>query len=176
MKKKIILSINGGIGKSVAATAVCRAIKKQYPDHELIVFTAPAHRDVFYLNPYVSKVYSNEDCKYFYEQHIQGTEDNVKLMLQDPYLNSDFILRKGGHLSKIWCDMYGIAFDGPLPNLYQTKNEKKVYANMFATEKPLFIIQSHGGVPQNGNNPQANYSVARDLPLYYAQQIVDYLH
>ena len=34
MKKKVILSINGGIGKSVAATAVCRAIKKHYPDHE----------------------------------------------------------------------------------------------------------------------------------------------
>ena len=28
---KIIFQIDGGIGKSIAATAVCKAIKKQYP-------------------------------------------------------------------------------------------------------------------------------------------------
>jgi hypothetical protein len=28
---KRIFQIDGGIGKSVAATAVCKAIKKQYP-------------------------------------------------------------------------------------------------------------------------------------------------
>ena len=176
MSKKIILSINGGIGKSVAATAVCRAIKKQFPDHELIVFTAPAHRDVFYQNPHVAKVYSNEDSKYFYEQHIKGNEDNVKLMLQDPYLNSDFILRRGGHLNDIWCQMNGVTFDGPLPNLFQTKHEQKVYATQFATQKPIFLIQSHGGMPQtnNNNNPQGVYSCARDLPLSIAQPIVDH--
>ncbi len=32
---KIIFQINGGIGKSIAATAVCRAIKKQNPADEL---------------------------------------------------------------------------------------------------------------------------------------------
>ena len=32
--KNIIFSINGGIGKSIIATAVCRAIKKTYKDNK----------------------------------------------------------------------------------------------------------------------------------------------
>ena len=36
---KIIFQIDGGIGKSIAATAVCKAIKKQYPTDKLIVIT-----------------------------------------------------------------------------------------------------------------------------------------
>lgn len=39
----IIFSIQGGMGKSIMATAVCKAIKKQYPDSTLIVVTGYQH-------------------------------------------------------------------------------------------------------------------------------------
>jgi hypothetical protein len=45
----IIFQISGGIGKCVMATAVCEAIKKQYPDSRLIVVSGYA--DVFLNNP-----------------------------------------------------------------------------------------------------------------------------
>ena len=61
---KIIFQIDGGIGKSVAATAVCRAIKKAYPNDELIVVTA--HPEVFLANPCVKTVYGRNDMSYFY--------------------------------------------------------------------------------------------------------------
>ena len=35
----IIFQIDGGIGKNIAATAVCKAIKAQYPKDKLIVIT-----------------------------------------------------------------------------------------------------------------------------------------
>ena len=35
----IIFQIDGGIGKSIAATAVCKAIKAQYPNDKLIVIS-----------------------------------------------------------------------------------------------------------------------------------------
>lgn len=38
--KYVIFHAEGGHGKCVAATAVCRAIKKAYPDRKLIVVTA----------------------------------------------------------------------------------------------------------------------------------------
>ena len=35
----IIFSIQGGLGKSIVATAVCKAIKKKYTECNLIVVT-----------------------------------------------------------------------------------------------------------------------------------------
>jgi uncharacterized phage-like protein YoqJ len=35
----IIFTIQGGLGKSVVGTAVCKAIKKKYPSCKLIVLT-----------------------------------------------------------------------------------------------------------------------------------------
>ena len=51
--RKIILQIEGGMGKNVAATAVCKAIKTQYPDDHLIVLTG--FPEVFLCNPYVDE-------------------------------------------------------------------------------------------------------------------------
>ena len=47
--QKIVLQVSGGIGKHVAATAVVRAIRKQYPDGQLIVISA--YPIVFRHNP-----------------------------------------------------------------------------------------------------------------------------
>ena len=41
----IIFQISGGIGKSILATAVCKAIRKKYPNDKLIVVTG--YPDVF---------------------------------------------------------------------------------------------------------------------------------
>jgi ADP-heptose:LPS heptosyltransferase len=66
---KIIFQINGGIGKSIAATAVCKAIKKQYPKDELIVLTG--YPDVFVKNPNVNRVLSGH-VNYFYQDYPQN--------------------------------------------------------------------------------------------------------
>jgi hypothetical protein len=46
---KIIFQIDGGIGKSIAGTAVCKAIKAQYPKDKLYVITG--YPEVFLCNP-----------------------------------------------------------------------------------------------------------------------------
>ena len=50
---KIIFQIDGGRGKCIAATAVCKAIKAQYPDSELIVVSG--YPEVFLCNDYISE-------------------------------------------------------------------------------------------------------------------------
>src|SRR6266540_2833491 len=106
---KIIFQIDGGIGKSIAATAVCKAIKKQYPEDELVVITG--YPEVFLCNPGM-KVFNFNDLRYFYEQYIDGQE--IKIMSHNPYLETDFI--KGGeHLIKVWCEMFDIKYNGELP-------------------------------------------------------------
>jgi ADP-heptose:LPS heptosyltransferase len=52
----IILQINGGIGKAIMSTAVCRQIKKQYPDSQLI--TISGYPEVFLDNPSVDRAFA----------------------------------------------------------------------------------------------------------------------
>ena len=164
----IIFQIDGGIGKSVAATAVCKAIKKQYPKDKLIVITG--YHEVFLCNPHVDKVFNFNDMRYFYEQYIEGQQ--VKVFAHNPYAETDFITLNG-HLIKVWYDMFGIKYNGEQPELFINNRERTFYGNMLAamfgnSQKPLMVIQTNGG----GKDQPNKYSWTRDLPTATAQKIV----
>ncbi|MCW3122633.1 MAG: hypothetical protein JWQ38_2125 [Flavipsychrobacter sp.] len=161
---KIIFQVNGGIGKSVAATAVCKAIKTQHPAAELVVITG--YPEVFMQNPHVGRVLTFNNLNYFYQDHIEGQD--TKLMLQDPYNEEDFIYQRG-HLIKVWCEMNGIVYNGEMPELFIRGKEKTTFAPLFNSDKPIMVIQTNGGVP----NQTDKYSWPRDLPLNTAQRIVN---
>ena|ERR1700733_4320933 len=145
---KNIFQIDGGIGKSVAATAVCQAINSQYPDDELIVITG--YPEVFLCIPGI-KVYNFNDMRYFYEQFIEGKD--YRIMAHNPYLETAFV-RGDTHVIKVWCDMFGINYNGELPKLHVTDREFNFYSNEFYSQKPLMVVQTSGG-PKN----QANQGV-----------------
>jgi len=100
---KIIFQIDGGLGKCIAATAVCKAIKAQYPKDKLYVISG--YPDAFLCNPDVDKALNFSNLSYFYEDHIEGQD--IKAFLHNPYLETGFISHQG-HLIKIWCEMFGI--------------------------------------------------------------------
>ena len=54
--KNIIFVSEGGIGKTIASTAVVRRIAEEYPDKRVIVVTG--YPDVFLYNPHVYKVFN----------------------------------------------------------------------------------------------------------------------
>lgn len=164
---KIVFQIDGGIGKSIAATAVCKAIKKQYPAAKLLVITG--YPDVFLCNPHVDKVFNFNDLQYFYQDQIEG-DKKLKLFLHNPYTETDFILQKG-HLIKVWCEMFGIKYNGELPELFINNRERSFYLNRFSSQKPIMLLQTNGGAA----NQAAKYSWTRDLPMQTAQQIVNIL-
>ena len=161
---KIVFQVSGGIGKSIAATAVCAAIKKQYPTAELIVISG--YPDVFAPNPNVAMSLTFGNLNYFYPQHIEGRD--TKLFLHDPYHDEDFIYQRG-HLIENWCRMYGIDYNGELPELYLTAKEKSQYAPMFASARPILAMQTNGGISPQGDK----YSWPRDMPIATAQQVVN---
>lgn len=162
---KIIFQIDGGIGKSIAATAVCKAIKKQYPNDELLVITG--YPEVFLCNPNVDRVFNFNNLNHFYQDHIEGRD--VKTFLHNPYLETDFINLRG-HLIQIWCEMFGIKYSGEQPELFLTNRELSFYAKNFASQKPVMLIQTNGGAA----NQQVKYSWTRDLPIGTAQRIVNF--
>jgi hypothetical protein len=109
--KFVILHSEGGHGKQVMATAVCRAIKKKYPERKLIVVTA--WDGPFYYNKDVWRFYTFGQMQYFFDDYIKA--DTI-IMRQEVYHTEDHILQRK-HLVKSWCDMYDIPFDGELPKI-----------------------------------------------------------
>ena len=150
----IIFQINGGIGKCVMATAVCEAIKKKYPESNLIVMSGYA--DVFLNNPNVYRSFSFGSVSYFYNEYVENKE--VLIFAQDPYLETAYI-NQNEHLIKTWCEMFDIPYNGEQPKIHLTSREIKFYANKFVSDKPIFLIQTNGGA-----QTEHKYSWARDIP------------
>ena len=54
MVQNVIFMVDGGLGKSIMATAILKVIKKEYKKANIIVITG--YPDVFIGNPNVNKV------------------------------------------------------------------------------------------------------------------------
>ena len=159
----IIFQIDGGIGKSVMATGVCEAIKKQYPQDTLIVITG--YPEVFLCNPHVDKCFNHANMQYFYKDYVDGKD--VKAFLHNPYLESNFIMRKE-HLLETWCKMFGIEYNNEQPKIYLTDREINFYSKQFTSDKPIFALQTNGG----GGNQPIKYSWARDIPNCVVEEVI----
>lgn len=165
MKKQIIFQVSGGIGKVVASTAVCAAINKQYPNHELIVVSG--YPDVFLGNEKVSRAYAFGMTPYFYSQHIEDKDPII--FAHDPYMESAF-LNQQDHLIKIWCEMFNIKYNGEKPELFLTDREIQFNKNRFQSPKPLMLIQTNGGAENQANK----YSWVRDIPAQTVVKVIDH--
>ena len=158
----IIFQINGGIGKCVMATAVCEAIKKQYPDSKLVVISGYA--DVFLNNPYVDRSYNFGNVSYFYKDYIENQE--FKVFAHDPYVQTEHI-KQNEHLIKTWCEMFGLVYSGEQPKIYLTDREKTFYSNKYTSDKPILLIQTNGGAQTD-----LKYSWARDIPFNTVNRVL----
>jgi len=159
----IIISIQGGMGKSVMATAFCRAVRKQYPNSKLIVQTG--YPDVFSNNPIVDMVFSHGQETYFYNKYIEGKE--VKIFANEPYFVTEHILYKE-HVIETFCKMNGIAYNGELPEVYVNERESNFYANKYVSDKPIMLLQTNGG-----GQTDLKYSWARDMPRNVVLSVIE---
>jgi len=161
----IIFEIQGGMGKSIMSTAVIRAIKKQYPNHKIIVVTA--YDAPFFFNPDVYRVYNFGQMPYFYDEFMF---DDTKVFRIDPYHTEDHIMQRK-HLVKTWCDLYGIPFDGEEPKIYLNPREIEIARDKIKPDgRPIMLLQTHGG----SNQQYSKKSWARDMPIEIAQGLVNY--
>lgn len=163
----IIFSIQGGLGKSIFGTAVCKAIKKNYPSCKLIVITG--YPDVFLNLDYVDMSFGHGQELYFYQKYIENQD--VKIFANEPYLIADHVQQKE-HIIETWCKMNGITYSGELPDVYLNEREVTFFANKFRSDKPIMILQSNGG----GGQTDLKYSWARDMPSVVAKTIIEEFH
>ena len=160
----IIFTIQGGLGKSIVATAVCKAIKKKYTECNLIVVTA--YPEAFTNLHFIDRVFGYGEESYFYSKYVENQE--VLLFNTDPYAYTENILCKE-HLIKTWCNIYGLDYNGELPEISLNSRELTFYGNKYKSEKPIMVLQTNGGVAQQ----ETKYSWARDIPNYIIQKVID---
>lgn len=163
--KYVIFHTEGGHGKQVAATAVCRAIKKKYPDRKLVVVTA--WDAPFFYNPDIFRIYNFGQMQYFYSDFIK--EDTI-ILRHEVYHSEDHILQRK-HLTQSWCDMYDIPWDGESPQIYLNPRELELAKDKIKPDgRPIMLLQTHGGSPQNQYSKKSWY---RDIPIEIAQKIAN---
>ena len=160
----IIFQINGGIGKCIMATAVCTAIKKKYPESNLIVVSG--YPDVFLNNKEVHRSFVFNGLSYFYDEYIDGKE--FLIFANDPYLETGHI-RQDEHLLKTWCEMFGLEYAGEQPAIHLTQREVQYFQNKFAGDKPIMLLQTNGGA-----QTEHKYSWARDLPSTAVVKVIEH--
>ena len=165
MTNTIIFQVDGGLGKSIMATAILKAIKKEYKKSNIVVITH--YPDVFINNPNVNKVLHHQQVTSLYKTYIQNK--NTKVFITDPYSTSDFIT-ESNHLLKIWCELYGLKYNGELPEIFLSKGEKEYFEPFYRLDKPIMAIQPNGGAVEQ----PLKYSWTRDLPASVVNEVVDY--
>ena len=161
----VICQVDGGLGKSIMFTAVLKAIKKKYKKSNIIVVTG--YPDVFIANPNANKVLRFDQLNGIYEQNIMNKE--CKVLVADPYHTSDFIT-ESKHLIQIWCEMYGLEYDGEMPEIFLLKAEKQYFEPFYKLDKPILAIQPNGGAV----NQHLKYSWTRDIPSPIIEQVIEH--
>jgi hypothetical protein len=165
--KYSIFHVQGGIGKHVAATAVARCIKNNFPDRKLIVVCA--WTEIFINLSFVDRVYQIGNTSYFYQNYIQNKDSLI--FHQEPYLTTDHVHKKLP-LIQNWCKMYGIKYNDEKPTVKFNKLQKNIAKDTWCNgNKPIMVIHTNGGAMTTDAKP---YSWTRDMPENLAQRIVNH--
>jgi hypothetical protein len=160
----VIFQINGGIGKCILSTIVCRQIKKEYPDSQLI--TISGYPEVFLNNPNVDRAFAFGQANYFYQDYIENKD--FIFLGHDPYLEAGH-LKQAEHLSHTWCKMFGLDVpENKNPDLFLTDRERQFFSNKFVSDKPILLLQTNGGAAQQ----ELKYSWARDIPFKVVNRVI----
>lgn len=163
--KYIIMHSEGGNGKNIQATAVIRAIKKQYPDRKIIWVCS--WDSAAFNNPNVFRFYTHGQQQYFKD----FIKDDTLLFKHDPYNEINHILRKE-HLTETWCKLFNIKYDGYKPELYINPRELEIARDKIKPDnRPIMLLQTHGGSPTGQYSKKSWY---RDMPIEIAQKLVNY--
>jgi hypothetical protein len=161
-EKFVVLSISGGIGKNILATALVKGLKKKFNDRKIIILTA--WKDVWLYNPDVFRSYNFQSASYFYDSFIK--DKDVRIFALEPYQTESYILKKE-HLLESWFTLCGLTYEDEKPELFFNQREVEYVKNNIVKNDPILLIQTHGG-----GQSEMKHSWMRDMPLETAYEII----
>ena len=155
---KILLGINGGIGKGIAATGAVRIAHEN--GHTVDVITA--HPSIWEGNPHVNRVYDWNRMEYLHEK----IKDYDEVILQDPYRHSKFLLSECD-LTCTYNYMVNEICEPAAPQVFLNKAETLYVKELLKdVKKPIMVVQTNGGLNEG-------YAWNRDLPLEEAVEVLN---
>jgi hypothetical protein len=155
---KILLGIEGGIGKGIAATGAVRTAHEL--GHQVDVITAWSN--IWQGNPYVNKVWDWSRSEYLFEK----IKEYDKIIFDDPYRQSKFLLGET-NLTGIWNYMLNEIVEPVKPEVYLTMAETLNVKNLLSgVTKPIMVVQTNGGTDEG-------YAWTRDIPLPEAAEMLN---
>lgn len=164
--KYSIFHLQGGIGKHIAATAVAKTIKNNYPDRKLIIICA--YPDIFINLSFVDRVFLLGHTSYFYQEYIQD-KDSI-IFYHEPYYTTNHI-HKRKKLIENWCEMHQLKYNNETPEIKFNKLQWDISKKFWSRKKPIMLIHTNGGMMTADAKP---YAWTRDMPTDLAQELVDY--
>jgi hypothetical protein len=166
VKKYSIFHLEGGLGKHIAATAVAKCIKNNFPDRELIIVSA--WPQIFINLPFVDKVYRIGHTPYFYKDYIENQDSLI--FKHEPYFTTSHI-HKQKSLIENWCELYNLEYNFEQPELKFNLIEKYKSGLGYKYDKPPLVIHSNGGMFQPENS--LPYRWTRDMPFPLVQALTN---
>ena len=167
MEQYALFHLEGGLGKHVAATAVAKCIKNNYPDRKLIVVCA--YPEIFLNLKFIDRVYRIGNTPYFYDDYIK--DKDMLIFKHEPYFTTDHIVKRKP-LIQNWCNLYDLEYKGEMPELLFNMKQRQIALNKWQREKPVMLIQTNGG-PLSDEQPYP-HSWTRDLPYQNALDVTSY--
>ena len=163
----IIFQIDGGLGKSIMATAMVKVIKKRYKNANIIVVSA--YPDVFLNNPHIFEIHHPNQVNGLYLKFIK--DQKCKIFAAEPYRDTDYMTLKPISLFDTWCKVFGLRYNGEQPEIYLTQPEINYFAPYYKTDKPILAIQPNGGPSGLGYQ----YAWTRDIPEPTILELIEVL-
>ena len=167
MEKYFVWHVQGGLGKNVAATSLCKDIKDTYPDRKLIMVVS--WPEVFLNHPNIDRVYALGQCPHFYDDYVH--QKDTMIYRHEPYNQSGHIHRKT-HLIHNWCDLLGIEYKEQTPKVIINYAQQQL-VGIWNRDKPTMVLHTNGGPIDGQKYP---YNWCRDIPPELAQAIVNKFH
>lgn len=163
--------VEGGIGKSVAFTAMVKGLAKK-AGQPIQMFSG--YPEVFGGNPDVSL---SLPAGQIMDPRIMSSDD---IFFVEPYKTT---FQKGEmHLLESYCALYGLEYDRTMrPVLYtdyQRKHVNQWLSDRNISPKKLILVQFTGSQSPIGLNPQGQYigsNMDKNYPYYLAQGMINYL-
>jgi len=170
-EKYVVLHVEGGLGKNVAATALINGINKKYPDRKLVLVCS--YPQIFLYHPNIYRVYGIGNTPYFYDDYVK--DKDVIILKQDPYSHTAHIKQEQS-LIKSWYEVFNLEYEGQQPKLYSNYRMLQIAAEKWKRDKPSLVLQTNGGPYNQNKEGSYNYynikSWSRDMPSPTAEAII----
>jgi len=166
MEKYSLFHLEGGLGKHIAATAVAKCIKNNYPHRKLIVVCA--YPEIYLNLKFRDKVFRLGNTPYFYDDYIKNKD--TLIFKHEPYFTTEHI-HKQLPLIENWCKLYNLEYSGEMPELLFNMSQRQFGIGKWSRERPIMLIQTNGGPFKDQPYP---YSWTRDLPINITQQVINH--